>query len=603
MPVDDRDYMRGSHPPACTCVSCTAARRGAGQTGGGPNRYTCPHCINGQVIRYHDGQKIRCPSCQGKGWVSTPPQQPAPQQTSRPSSRRQTQQTPPASNRPAQQTPPPAPQEQANEPQQQPAPQTEKPQPAERKPPRQPIWAADNQPATSEPATPQQPIEAADDQPATSEPATPQQPAQQPKPQPPSQTPPAGNRQQQRPANPPPAANRQQQRQQRSANKKPSGNRQQQRQQRSSNQPPANNRPQQQASNRPPSPPGGYQVSQPSNPGRRKSGSGAAITGMLIVAALVVLGYVGWTVWQNYSANSNAALVTAAPVVTPTPAPTAPPPTLEPTPEVVAALAVAPEPTAVPSPEPTPTPPPTATPLPTATPTPVPTPLPTDTPTPAPTLTPTPAPTPTPQPGTHRVRDPRTGDEVLLTQQEFDHFLNTGEITATPATPTPVPTPTALPTPEPLHTYSNNAYAYSIAAPVGWQMTWSGPAGYQIASPDGKVRVEATAEQLPTRNHSLADYLASRRNVLLTQARTPGWFFEEVTVAQERAGTLRYWRLEYRIQGKTDPCLYDVVEMITRAVTYPAKPYGYRLKIAVCSDALPAYGVDRERIIDSFSEW
>lgn len=472
MPVDDRDYVRGSHPPACTCVSCTAARRGAGQTGGGPNRYTCPHCINGQVIRYHDGEKIRCPSCQGKGWVSTPPQEPAQQPTGRrPASNRPAQQRTPAGNRPAQQTPA------------------------------------------------------------------------------------AGGRQQQRSANPPP------------------------------------------------SPPGGSQVNQPFNPGRRKSGSGAAITGMLIVAALVVLGYVGWTVWQNYAENSRDALVTEMPGVPPTPVPTAPPPTLEPTPEVVEALAAAPEPVAAPTPEPTPTPAPTATPLPTATPTPAPTPLPTATPTPVPTPTATPAPTPTPQPGTHRVRDPRTGDEVLLTQQEFDHFLNTGEIIATPPPPTPVPTPTPLPTPAPLHTYSNNAYAYSIAVPVSWQQTSSGPAGYQIASPDGKVRIEATAEQLPTRNHSLADYLASRRNALLTQARTPGWFFEEVTVAQERAGTLRYWRLEYRIQGRTDPCLYDVVEMITRAVTYPAKPYGYRLKIAVCSDALAAYGVDRERIIDSFSEW
>ena len=32
MPLDDRNYMRGSHPPACTCVSCVA-RRGGYQPG------------------------------------------------------------------------------------------------------------------------------------------------------------------------------------------------------------------------------------------------------------------------------------------------------------------------------------------------------------------------------------------------------------------------------------------------------------------------------------------------------------------------------------------------------------------------------------------
>lgn len=465
MPVDDRDYVRGEHPPACTCVSCTTGRRGAAQPGGGPNRYPCPHCIEGQIIRYHDGKKIRCPSCQGRGFVSTPPK---PEQQRPAASRRPAQQRPPAGNTGA---------------------------------------AGDSEQWRIPPNQPQR------------------------------------------------------------------------------NQPPPNRQSQQSGS-----------------PPRRKSGSGAAITGLLIVAAFAVLGYVGWTIWQNYSANNSAAPVQAAPVILPTPTPTAPPPTLEPTPEIVEALAVAPEPTATPTPEPTPTPPPTATPEPTAAPTLTPTPLPTATPTPVPTPTPMPTPTPTPQPGSHLVRHPETGAEVLLTQQQFEHFINTGQITVAPATPTPVPTPTPLPTPAPLQTYTNNDYAYSIATPAGWQLTWSGPSGYQIASPDAKVRVEATAEQLPTRNHSLADYLASRRSVLMTQARMPGWFFEEVTVAQERAGTRRYWRLEYRIQGKTDPCRYDVVEIITRAITYPAKPYGYRLKVAVCSDALAAYGIDRERIIDSFSE-
>ncbi len=36
MPLDDRDYMRGRHPPACTCVSCVARRRRQGE--GGQNR-------------------------------------------------------------------------------------------------------------------------------------------------------------------------------------------------------------------------------------------------------------------------------------------------------------------------------------------------------------------------------------------------------------------------------------------------------------------------------------------------------------------------------------------------------------------------------------
>ena len=488
MPLDDREYVRGSHPPACTCADCTAARRGAAPDNA--NRYPCPDCIDGQIIRYHDGQKIRCPSCQGKGWVTSPP--------------------------------------------------------PERQPPRQ------------------------------------------------------------RPDNQPPAGNRQQQRQQRSSNQPPAGNRQQQRQQRSSNQPPAGNRQQQQTANRPPAPPGGSQVNQSSNSGRGKSGAGVAITGLLILAAVAILGYVGWTVWQNYSANSGAAV--AAPVMPTVPPPTAPLPTIQPTPEVVEALAVAPEPTATPAPEPTATPPPTATPQPTAAPTLTPTPLPTATPTPVPTPTPTPLPLPTPTPtpeprGTHLVRDPRTGEQVLLNHQQFEHFLNTGEIAGAPATPTPIPSPTPLPTRSPLNTYSNDHFDYSIAAPAGWELTWSGPSGYRLASPDRQVEVEVYGERLPERGHTLSGYLETRRDRLLSLARTPGWFFEETAVFQKRVGGNAYWRVEYRIKGTQDACVYDVVELLTQARLYPAKPYAYRVRVAICVDALVAYREDRERIFDSFQEW
>ena len=41
MPLDDRDYVRGNHPPACTCASCVSRRLGqwqANQRGENPPR-------------------------------------------------------------------------------------------------------------------------------------------------------------------------------------------------------------------------------------------------------------------------------------------------------------------------------------------------------------------------------------------------------------------------------------------------------------------------------------------------------------------------------------------------------------------------------------
>ena len=324
-----------------------------------------------------------------------------------------------------------------------------------------------------------------------------------------------------------------------------------------------------------------------------KSKSGGLWGGILVLAALAILGYVGWTIWQNYQESGVVALP-AIPAAPPAPAalPTA---TLAaPTPEIVAAAA-APAPTA--PPEPTLTPPPA--PLPTPTAAPAPTPTPTVTPTPVPTAIPTPIPTPTPA-GTHLVKHPDSGLEVKLTQGQFDHFLRTGEITVAPL---PTPTPTPLPTSAPLYAYTNNNYAYSIAAPAGWPLTEDDPNGYQLVSPDREVRVEAYAETVPERGHSLLHYLEIRRSELLSQARRIGWFFEETAVIQERAGNSSYWRLEYQVQGTQDFCLYDVVEILSYARLYPAKPYAYRLRVAICQEALVAYRVDRERILNSFQEW
>ncbi len=34
MPLSDRDYIRGKHPAACTCVDCTRRRTARSQQGG-----------------------------------------------------------------------------------------------------------------------------------------------------------------------------------------------------------------------------------------------------------------------------------------------------------------------------------------------------------------------------------------------------------------------------------------------------------------------------------------------------------------------------------------------------------------------------------------
>ena len=76
MPLDNRDYVRGEHPPACTCVDCVNARRGTSMV-------KCPQCDgSGKILltrppdtsdtrRMGESSTVRCPTCQGTGQVSS----------------------------------------------------------------------------------------------------------------------------------------------------------------------------------------------------------------------------------------------------------------------------------------------------------------------------------------------------------------------------------------------------------------------------------------------------------------------------------------------------------------------------------------------------
>ena len=64
MPLDSRDYSRGSHPPACTCADCVARRQGGAVM-------TCPMCQGrGSIIGGRSSGIIRCPTCQGTKFVT-----------------------------------------------------------------------------------------------------------------------------------------------------------------------------------------------------------------------------------------------------------------------------------------------------------------------------------------------------------------------------------------------------------------------------------------------------------------------------------------------------------------------------------------------------
>ena len=73
MPLDDRDYIKGSHPPNCTCVDCTNKRLKRLRKEAHPNYIsTCPRCGKKSLWHNVKEQKYECLNLECKAVMSSP---------------------------------------------------------------------------------------------------------------------------------------------------------------------------------------------------------------------------------------------------------------------------------------------------------------------------------------------------------------------------------------------------------------------------------------------------------------------------------------------------------------------------------------------------
>ena len=258
---------------------------------------------------------------------------------------------------------------------------------------------------------------------------------------------------------------------------------------------------------------------------------------------------------------------TAAPLPTPKPT-SAAYPTATPYPTATAYPTATPYPTVKPDSTAAPAPNPTATPLPT------PTPDPTATPTPSPTAAPqptyTPAPTYTPRP------------------------------TYVPVLP---PTPTPTPTPERLKAYSNlnDKWGYTINAPAGWKMDRSGKE-MEIQSRDGQVVVEVFVKEYPDKRLPQSRFAEEQLGAVIARHVHSSEYFDINLMEQFKKGGHDRYRFAWRWQPDADSCVMDIVDIIFRSFHFPARFYGYVVRVSICSERLDAYFKVREQIFDSFVE-
>ena len=245
-------------------------------------------------------------------------------------------------------------------------------------------------------------------------------------------------------------------------------------------------------------------------------------------------------------------------VPTDTPAPTATPiPTPEPTATPVPTVTPTPSPTPIPAATPTPTPVPTATLIPTNTPRPTATPVPTDTPQPTPTLRPT----------------------------------------ATP-TPTPRPTPTQVPWKD--HTGKGDKWGYTVEIPRNWRSARGGKQA-ELRSSDGRatltISVKDYPEKLPPQQ-----FAEEHRASLIAKYAYASNFFNILDFRGVFLDGNQWFRLSWRLQQKSDSCVLDITDLVSRSRNFPGWDQGYVLSFRVCDEHLPAHLKDRKRILDSFRE-
>ena len=266
---------------------------------------------------------------------------------------------------------------------------------------------------------------------------------------------------------------------------------------------------------------------------------------------------------------------TATPHPTATPYPTATQyPTATPTPNPTATA----YPTATPTPNPTATLLPTPTPNPTAVPTPNPTATPLPTPMPDPTATPTPNPTATPRP------------------------------TYTPVptyTPRPTYTPVLLPTPTPerlkAHSSLSEEWGYTVSVPAGWRVKRSGKET-EIRSRDGQAVVEVFVKEHPNKKLPQTRFPEEHRGAVIARRHHSSEYFDIYLMKPFQKGGHSRFRFAWRWQPDVDSCVMDIVDIIFRSFHFPARLYGYVVRVSICSESLDAYFKVRERIFDSFQE-
>ena len=124
----------------------------------------------------------------------------------------------------------------------------------------------------------------------------------------------------------------------------------------------------------------------------------------------------------------------------------------------------------------------------------------------------------------------------------------------------------------------------------------------EIRSRDGQAAVQVFVKEYPDKRLPQPRFAEEHwGSVIARNAHSSEHFDINLIESFQKGGHGRF-RFAWRWQPDVDSCVMDIVDIIFRSFHFPARRYGYVVRVSICSERLDAYFKVREQIFDSFVE-
>ena len=151
------------------------------------------------------------------------------------------------------------------------------------------------------------------------------------------------------------------------------------------------------------------------------------------------------------------------------------------------------------------------------------------------------------------------------------------------------------------HSNLSEKWGYTINVPAGWRVERSNKET-EIRSRDGRVVVYIFVKDYSDKRLAHARFAEEQWGAVIARHAHSSEYFDINLIEPFAKGGHGRFRFAWRWQQDAGSCVMDIVDIIFRSRHFPARLYGYVVRVSICSERLDAYFKVREQIFDSFQE-